>query len=67
MQRQVVLGVRHNKSFQSVGGATQLDEAREVLLIERDVAVSQQGEDLAVVAEAALGGQIPEEVHNTRD
>ena len=30
-QRQVVLYVRRNKKFQSVGGAAQLDEAREAV------------------------------------
>ena len=53
-QRQVVLGVRRNKSFQRVGGAAQLGEAREAVLLERVVAVDQQAGDLAVVAEVIL-------------
>ena len=60
MQRHVVLGVRLNKSFQSVGGAAQFDEARETVLLERFVAVDQQVVDLVVVAEAALDGKIAE-------
>ena len=49
-QRQVVLGVRRNKSFQSAGGASKLDEAREHELLELCVAVEQQAVDLVVVA-----------------
>ena len=52
VQRQVVLGVRRNKSFQSVGGAAQLDEAREAMLPECVAAVDQQVVDIGVVAEA---------------
>jgi len=35
VQRQVVLRLRRNKSFQSVGGAALLDEVREAVLPER--------------------------------
>ena len=52
-QRHVVLGVRRNKSFQSVGGAAQLDETRVSVLIVRVAAVKQQFVDLVVVTEAA--------------
>jgi len=57
VQRQVVLGVRRNNSFQSVGGAAQLDGAREAVLLERVVAVEQQVVDLVVVAGAILSWQ----------
>jgi len=59
------LGVRRNKSFQSVGGAAQLDEVREAVQLERIVAVEQQLSDFAVVAEAALDGQTLEVSPNT--
>ena len=59
-QRQVVLfGPRRSKSFQSIGGK-QLDEAREAALIELCPAVVKQVEDLVVVVEALLGGQVVE-------
>jgi len=48
--------VRRDESFQGVGGAAQLDEAREAVLLVRDVAVDQQAVDLDVVAGAILGG-----------
>jgi len=54
LQRQVVLYVRRSKSFQSVGGAAQLDEAREAVLTVRVAAFAQQYEDIGVVAEALL-------------
>ena len=59
VQRLVVLYVRRNKSFQSVGGAAKLDEAREAVLLERSVAVAQELSDLGIVAEPVLGGQHP--------
>ena len=64
VQRQVVLVARRNKSLQSVGGAAQLDEAREAVLIVRVVAVEKQLSDFAVVAEAVLGGQTTEPLPN---
>ena len=63
-QRQVVLFVRSNKSFQSVGGAAKLDEVREAVQHERDVAVEQQVVDLVVAAEV-LGGLAIEPLPNT--
>ena len=55
-RREFVLYVRRNKSFQSVGGAVQLDDAREEVIPERVAAVAQQVVDLGVVPEAALLG-----------
>jgi len=65
VQRQTVLGVRRNKIFQSVGGAAQLDEAREAVLLELVVAVEDKVADLVVVAEVFLSAQILEEVRET--
>jgi len=65
VQRQVVLYVRLIKSFQSVGGAAPLDEAREAMLLVRDVAAEQQVVDLVVVAEAVLGRQTQKEAPNS--
>jgi len=42
--------------LQNVGDVAQLDEAREVVLLEGVVADREQVADLGVVAEAVLGG-----------
>ena len=42
--------------MQNVGDVAQLDEAREVVLLEGVVADREQVADLGVVAEAVLGG-----------
>ena len=56
--------MRRNKSFQRVGGAAQLDEEREAVMPQRVVAGAQQVEDLVVIAEALLGGQVVEPLPN---